>query len=83
MKNTMSDQMKKILEDRRLKGGFQSLWEVPLINEEQIHKLNFKERFSIRTKLWLRDWYPIFMIILGALSIIYYILQIFKALRTL
>jgi hypothetical protein len=82
MKNTMSDQMKKILDERRLKGGgLQSLWEVPLINEEQIHKLNFKERFLIRTKLWLRDWYPIFTIILGGLSIIYYIVQILKALK--
>ncbi len=80
MKNTISDQMKKILEDRKLR-GFQSLWEVPLINEEQIHKLNFKERFLVRTKLWLHDWYPILTIILGALSAIYYIVQIYKALK--
>jgi hypothetical protein len=81
MKTSMSDQMKKILEDRRIKGGFQSLWEVPLINEEQIHNLNFKERFSIWAKLWLFVWYPILTIILTALLIFYYALEIINALK--
>lgn len=81
MKDTMADQMKTIQEERRLQGGFQSLWEVPLINEEQIHKLNPSQRFSIRTKLWLFHWYPILVIIFTVLSIIYYGVEIFKALN--
>jgi len=83
MKNSMSDQMKKIREERKLKGGFQAFWEVPLITEEQIHALNCKEKLCIRTKLWLFDWYPMLMIVLGVLSGIYYIFQIFKALKNL
>lgn len=78
MKNSMSDQMRKIQEERKLKGGFKSFWEAPLITEEEIHKLNFKERLYIRTKIWLFNWYPIFMIVLGSLSIIYYVFEILK-----
>ena len=83
MKNSMSDQMRKIQEERTLQGGFQSLWSMPLTTEEEIHKLPFKEKLSIRTKLWLFDWYPVLMIVVGGLSIIYHILEILKAFKGL
>jgi hypothetical protein len=83
MENSMSDQMRKIQEERRLQGEFQSLWSMPLTTEEEIHKLKFKKKLSIRTKLWLFDWYPILVIVVGGLSIIYHILEILKAFKGL
>ena len=83
MENSMADQMREIKEERRLQGGFQSLWSMPLIIEEEIHKLKFKKKLSIRTKLWLFDWYPILIIVIGGLSIIYHTLEIFKAFKGL
>jgi hypothetical protein len=80
MKDTLSDLMEKVREERRMQGGFESLWSMPLINEKEIRKLNFKKRLSIRTKLWLYDWYPMVLFVLSALSGVYYILQIVKAL---
>jgi len=83
MRDSMLDQMKTIQEERRLKGGFESLWSVPLYTEEEIHKLNFKKKLCIRMKIWLFDWYPVLMIILGGLSIIYYVLEILRAFKVL
>jgi hypothetical protein len=83
MKNSMADQMREIKEERRLQGGFQSLWSMPLTTEEEIHKLKFKRKLSIRTKLWLFDWYPILIIVVGGLSITYHILEILKAFKGL
>jgi hypothetical protein len=79
MKNSMSDQMKKIRDDRILQGEFQSLWSMQFITEEEMRKLRFKKRLLMRTKLWLFDWYPVLMILFGGLSIIYYALEILKA----
>jgi len=81
MKENMSDQMRKIREERRLQGGFESLWSMPLINEEEIKKLNFKKRLSIRTKLCLFAWYPMILFVLSVLSGVYYIVQILKAFK--
>ncbi len=36
MKNSMSNQKDKIQKDRILQGGFQSLWSMPPITEENI-----------------------------------------------
>jgi hypothetical protein len=79
--------MTKIREKRKLRGGFKSLWEMPLITEKEICELDPKkwfsmERLCLRTKIWLHDWYPVLAIILGVLTGVYYFLEILKILRT-
>ena len=81
MKNSMADAQEEALKGKRLEGGIQNFWHVPLMTKEEIRNLDFKRRLCIRTKIWLFWWYAIFAIVLGGLSIIHYVLEIFKAFK--